>query len=186
MKSFFKIVFNILKYIYLTILVIYLLFICVHRISIDNSILGYRLFSISNNEMYPKYKVNDIVIVKDINVSSLKVGDTISYYGNCCGIEGMVINHRIESIDTNDKNTCFVTKGINNNIEDPKVNSKQVIGKVIGVMPFINFLHHIFKNPIGFFLAVFFPLMVAIITSIIKTIKDIKKDKKKEEEIEII
>lgn len=192
MKKFLKISFNILKYIYLAILVIYLVFIAIHRISIDRSVLGYRLYSINNNEMYPKYKVNDIVIVEDINVKKLKVGDTISYRANCCGMEGMVVNHKIEKIDVNDENICFVTKGINSNIEDPMINSKQVIGKVVGILPVINFLHHIFKNIIGFFVVVVLPLVIAIIVSIIQTIKDMKKEKveikeeEKEDEIEIL
>ena len=66
MKNVLKICFNIIKYLYLTVLFIYLIFICIHRISIDSSVLGYRLFTIDNNEMYPKYKVNDIVIVKEL------------------------------------------------------------------------------------------------------------------------
>ena len=99
MKNVLKICFNIIKYLYLTVLFIYLIFICIHRISIDSSVLGYRLFTIDNNEMYPKYKVNDIVIVKDIDVNKLKVGDNISYTGDCCGLGGMNINHKIIKID---------------------------------------------------------------------------------------
>ena len=68
-----------MKYTYLFVLIIYLVFICVHRLSIDGSVLGYRLFTINNNEMSPKYNFNDIIVVKDYDPSKLKVGDNISY-----------------------------------------------------------------------------------------------------------
>ena len=179
MKKVLKIGFNIIKYLYLTVLFIYLIFICIHRISIDTDVFGYRLFTIDNNEMYPKYKVNDIVIVKNIDTDKLKVGDNISYTGDCCGLGGMTINHKIVNIDK--EANKIITKGINSPIEDPEVKYKQVIGKIVGVLPGINILHHILKNQIGFFLVVFLPIVITIIVLIINTIKDIKKEKIKDE-----
>lgn len=188
MKKFFKIAFNIIKYLYLFILVVYLVFICIHRLSIDRSVFGYRFFTVDNNEMYPKYKVNDIIVVKDYNTSKLKVGDNISYLGDCCGQGGMIISHEIIEIDK--EANKIVTKGINTDIKDPEIRYKQVIGKVIGILPVISILHHILKNYIGFFIVVVLPLVVAIIVLIIETIKDIKKEKlekdDKKEDIEII
>ncbi|MBR3145841.1 MAG: signal peptidase I [Bacilli bacterium] len=186
MKKFLKIIFDIAKYLYLFILVIYLIFICIHRLSVDTSILGYRVFTINNNEMYPKYKVNDIVVVKDYNPDKLKVGNDITYLGDCCGQGGMLIHHRIVRIDK--EANKIVTKCLNSSIEDPEIKYKQVIGKVVGILPVISFLHHILKNYIGFFIVIFLPLMVVIIIQIIRTIKDIKKENKKDikEETEIL
>ena len=69
MKKALRIGFSIIKYIYLFVLIIYLIFICIHRLSIDTSILGYRVFTINNDEMYPKYKVNDIIVVKEYDTN---------------------------------------------------------------------------------------------------------------------
>ena len=176
MKKFFKIVFNIIKYLYLFVLIIYLVFICIHRLSIDRSVFGYRLFTINNDEMNPKYKVNDIIVVKDYNPDKLKVGDNISYLGDCCGQGGIIVNHKVIKIDK--EANKITTKGINTQIEDPEIKYKQVIGKIIGVLPVINFLHHILKNQIGFVTVVFLPLMIVIIVLIIKTIREIKIGKK--------
>ena len=186
MKKFLSIVFNIFKYLYLFVLVIYLIFICIHRLSVDTSIFGYRLFTINNNEMYPRYKYNDIVVVKDYNPDKLKIGNDITYIGDCCGQGGMTIHHRIVKIDK--EANKITTKGINSSIEDPEIKYKQVVGKVVGVLPVINFMHHVLKNQIGFFIAVVLPLMIAIIVLIIETIKDIKKEKleKVKEETEIL
>ena len=173
MKKALKIGFNIIKYLYLFILVIYLIFISFHRLSIDRSILGYRVFTIDNNEMSPKYKVNDIIVVKNYNPNKLKIGDNISYLGNCCGQGGMIINHKIVKIDK--EANKIVTKGINSSVYDPEIKYNQVIGKIVGILPVINFLHHILKNYIGFFLVVVMPLAIAIIVLIIETMKDVKR-----------
>lgn len=180
MKKVLNIIFNIVKYLYLFILVIYLVFICIHRLSVDTSIFGYRVFTIDNNEMAPKYKYNDIIVVKEYNPDKLKVGNDISYLGDCCGQAGMVVNHRIVKIDK--ESNKIITKGINGSIEDSEIKYKQVIGKVITILPGINFLHHILKNQIGFFIVVFLPLMITIIVLIIETIKDIKKEKLEKED----
>ena len=183
MKKVFKIVFNIVKYLYLFVLIIYLVFIGFHRLSIDKSILGYRLFTINDDGMNPKYKVHDIIVVKDYDPSKLKVGDNISYLGNCCGQAGMIINHQIVKIE--EEANKITTKGINSQEEDPEITYKQVIGKVVGKLPVINFLHHIFKNIIGFILVVLLPLGTAIIVLIIETIKDIKREKLEKVRIEV-
>ena len=175
MKSVLKIIFNIIKYIYLFILIIYLVFICFHRLSVDRSIFGYRLFTINSSEMNPKYKVNDIIVVKEYNPSKLKIGDDISYLGNCCGQGGMIINHRIIKIDK--EANKIITKGINTGVDDPEISYKQVIGKVVGLLPIISFLHHILKNLIGFFIVVVLPIVSTIVVLIIRTIKEINKEK---------
>ena len=177
MKKVLNILLNIFKYIYIIVLVIYFIFIFIHRISVDNSIFGYRLFTINNSTMNPKYKVNDIVLIKDYPFDKLKVGDDISYYGNCCGLEGTVINHRIVKINKDNGKRVYITKGLNSPINDPEIENMDIIGKIVGKVFFINLLHHIFKNQIGFFLLVFCPILALIVVQIIKTIKDIKNDK---------
>jgi len=184
MKKVFKIIFNIAKFVYIFTLLVYLVFICIHRLSIDRSILGYRVFTINNDEMNPKYKVNDIIVTKDYNPSKLKVGDDISYLGTCCGQGGMIVNHRIIKVDK--ESNKITTKGINSSIEDPEIKYKQVIGKVVGILPVISFLHHILKNQIGFFLVVFLPIVIAIIVLIIETIKDIKREKLEKDKLDIV
>jgi len=175
MKKVFKIIFNIIKFLYLFVLIVYFIFIGIHRLSIDRSIFGYRIFTMNNNEMNPKYKINDIIIVKDYDPSKLKVGDDISYLGDCCGQGGMIVNHRIIEID--EEANKITTKGTNLKNADPEIKYKQVIGKVVGKLPVINFIHHIIKNIIGFILVIVLPLVSAIIVLIIETIKDVKREK---------
>ena len=184
MKKILKISLKILIYCYLIFLGIYLVFIFLHRISIDTDILGYRITSITNNEMSPKYKVEDVVLVKKVNANKLKVNDDISYIGTCCGMEKMVINHRIIKIEKTDNNKLEITtKGINYPVEDPKVEEKQIIGKIIGIIPIINFMHHLLINQLGFFLIVFCPLVVIIVIEVLESIREIKKEEKKDEEV---
>ena len=178
MKQVLKIIFKVLRYCYLVFLGIYLVFIFLHRISIDTDIFGYRITSITNSEMIPKYNVEDIVLVKKIKTKDLKVGDTISFVGTCCGIEDKVINHEIVKIEEDG----FITKGTNFEVEDPKVEEKQILGKVLGKIPLINEMHHILVNQLGFFLIVFCPLVIVIVIQILQTIHELKKEKEENKE----
>ena len=69
------------------ILTIIVIFICtvilVQRIT-DNekSFLGYRLFKVETGSMFPKYKVNDVIFVKEIEPKQINEGDDVVYVGN--------------------------------------------------------------------------------------------------------
>ncbi len=176
MKKVFNVFTKILKIIFIIFIIIYLSLIIVHKISMTNSIFGYRIFTISDNTMANKYVINDIVLVKDTNPKKLKKNDNIAYYGIEAGEKGNVIFHKIIEVKK-DKKLSFVTKGINSLYEDPIVSDKKVIGKVIGVIPVINIINHILKNPIGFFLLIFLPIILVIVEQIFKTIKDMHREK---------
>ena len=70
MKKVLNVIFQVLKYCYLVFLGIYLIFIFLHRISIDTDILGYRITSITNSDMEPKYKVEERHPLCGIGVTS--------------------------------------------------------------------------------------------------------------------
>jgi len=186
----FKISYGIIKGLVFTLLAIYVIFILVQRVSNNSSIFGYRIFSVATGSMEPKYNINDIISVRDVDVNKLKVGDDIAYVGNRGGVEGLIISHRIVKIDrsfSGDVEMIF-TKGINSSGEDPSITPDQVLGKVDSVVPIITPINHIIKNKFGFFFLVFCPLVLVICLEIAETrlairldreelikIKDIKK-----------
>lgn len=173
-------IFNIIKYIFFTLLVIYIIFILIQRISGNKSILGYRIFTIATGSMEPVYKVNDIILVKDIDTNALEIGDDIVYRGNRAGLEGKIISHRIINLDKgiNSRVEKIYTKGINTTVEDPSISPEQVLGKVDSKIPVITLINHIIKNKFGFFFLVICPLVLVIYLEIIETIIGIKLDKR--------
>lgn len=174
----FKTILSIIEVIIFIIVLLYLIFVIAQRLTNNSSILGYRVFTVATGSMNPKYKINDVIIVKDVNPDKLKVGDDIAYRGERGGLEGILVSHRIIKIEKKDDGTLrFFTKGINNKIEDPSFDESRIIGQVKGKLPIVNELNHIVKNQFGFFFLVFVPLVLVIFLEIAETITNIKIEK---------
>ena len=177
-NKYFRVIYNIVKFIIIFVLASYILFIAIQKITNNNSILGYRVFSVASGSMVPVYNVNDVILVKDVDVNRLKVGDDIVYVGNRGGLEGLVVSHRIIKIDEIDGKTQRIfTQGLNAEGTDPSIGPNQVLGKVVEVVPFITPVNHILKNMYGFFFLIFIPLVLIICLEILETRLSLKLDK---------
>lgn len=173
----FSIIYTIIRDIFFFVVIMYLVFILLQRISGNNSIYGYRLFTVATGSMAGVYDVNDVIAVKDYDVLKLKVGDDIAYRGSRGGLEGKLITHRIIRITETDHGRIYVTRGVNAPVEDPSIESYQILGKVIGVVPIISTLNHVIKSQLGFFALVFCPLVIVIVLEVLQTITDIRLEK---------
>ena len=174
----FKVLYTTLKVCFIFIVASYLLFIIIQRLSGNRSIFGYRLFNVATGSMKGVYNVNDVIIVKDCDTKSLKVGDDIAYQGVRGGLEGKLVTHRIiKKEKKSNGGYMYTTKGVVSEIEDPSINESQILGKVVGVLPVISHLNHAIKSQAGFFLLVFIPLVLVIVLEVLQTITDIKIEK---------
>lgn len=176
----FKIIKNIIKTLFFTLLTIYICFILIQRLTGNKSIFGYRLFTVATGSMSGVYEINDVIVVKDYNPKKLKIGDDIAYKGEKEGLKNKLITHRIIKIETKDNKTIYTTKGVNSDIEDPEITEEQILGKVVGIIPLITQINHIVKTQLGFFIIVFCPLVIIIMLEILQTITEIKLDKTEE------
>lgn len=81
-----------------------------------------RYLVIKSGSMQPTLNINDVIVIK--KEKQYNVGDIITYKDE----NNFFITHRISRIENND----FITKGDNNNCEDPNsVSIDNVKGKVI-------------------------------------------------------
>ena len=179
----FKIVYGTLKTIFFTILILYVVFICVQRLSGNNSVFGFRLFTVATGSMKGVYNVNDVIAVKDFDNKKLKVGDDIAFIGNRGGLENKLVTHRIIKIEEESNGRIFTTKGVKNNVEDPSITESQILGKVVGVVPVVTQINHVVKSQLGFFCLIFCPLVLVIVLEILQTITDIKLENNELQEI---
>lgn len=174
----FQIVYGIFRAIVVTLLVVYLLFVIIQRVTNNSDIFGYRVFTVATGSMEPVYNVNDVILVEEVDVSTLKVGDDVAYVGATKENKGISITHRIIRIEKNEKGeNLYFLKGVNNEYEDPAIYGHQILGKVRGKVFIVNFLNHVVKNIYGFFFLVFCPLVLVIFLEIADTIIDIKVEK---------
>ena len=179
----FKIVYGTLKTIFFTILILYVVFICVQRLSGNNSVFGFRLFTVATGSMKGVYNVNDVIAVKDFDNKKLKVGDDIAFIGNRGGLENKLVTHRIIKIEEESNGRIFTTKGVKNSVEDPSITESQILGKVVGVVPVVTQINHVVKSQLGFFCLIFCPLVLVIVLEILQTITDIKLENNELQEI---
>ena len=75
------------------------------------SLFGYKPFIVLSGSMETEIYVGDLVIVKEVDSSTLKENDIIAFRDS----ENLVTTHRIVNVINSDKGLCFETKGDNNN-----------------------------------------------------------------------
>ena len=169
---------TIIDVIFILIIALYIAVVLIQRFSGNKSVFGYRMYNVASESMVPVYKVNDIIAVKDCDTATLKVGDDIAYRGEKLGLGGKIITHRIIKIEDNNGVREITTKGVNNALSDPPITTKQVVGKVVGVVPIISSINAIVMTQAGFFFLVFVPIVLMACMEIAETIIDNKLEKK--------
>lgn len=173
------ILYRALEFIVFGALILYVMMIAFQRFSNNQSILGYRIFTVASGSMEPAYKVGDVILVKDTDPSKLQVGDVITYLGNQSSVSGMLITHRIIKIEQKTDGTlAYTIKGDANQMEDPIIDSSQIYGKVVTKLSFFTVISNIIHNQFGFFFLVFIPIVLFIFLEVADTIMDIKEEKK--------
>lgn len=174
----FRFIYGTIKSIFFLCLIVYVLFLVVQRFSNNSSIMGYRVFTIATGSMEPVYNVNDVIIVKETEYKSLKIGDDVTYLGNSSGLENMIITHRI--VEKDEKEGSLVTKGVANDTKDPKIKSNQVFGKVVYKSIILSFFTNLVRNKVGFYFIIFVPLVLVIFLEIADFVVKDKDDEDEE------
>lgn len=160
MKKLLSIILNTIKILCIAFLVMFILVVLVQRLSNNNfSVGGIRLFTVISESMVPEYNIGDILIVKNVDASKIKVGDDICYMGKEEDFKDKIVTHRVKRIDGD----TFITEGIANVMEDPPVKENQIYGKVIYKTYIMSFMSKMSRNPIVFFLVIFIPILIFVI-----------------------
>ena len=118
------------------------------------SIFGYAYFIVDSNSMAPKINKNDLVIIKE--KSKYKEKNIITYKEN-----DNYITHRITRIEGN----RLVTKGDANNNLDKIVYKKDVIGKLVLIIPNVGLIKKIIISPKVLEILLLTLLIISITTS---------------------
>ena len=133
MEKVVKIVSKILYQILIIVCVLVAAVIILQKVSNSNkSIAGYRIFRVITGSMEPEYDVGEVVISKEVDPKSIKVGDDIVYIGSYGEYSGKIIMHKVVAIDTDENgNLNFHAKGLHSSsIEDPQIKESQIYGVV--------------------------------------------------------
>ena len=182
-NKFLKVLWNIIYTCLFIFVVLILAVVVMQRFSNNKTSLGgFRIFNIVTESMVPVYKVGDVILDKEVDVSELKKGDDVTYTGKKGNFAGRIVTHRIESIEKQDDGSYkIVTKGVANAIEDPEITENEIQGKVIYKFIVISFLSKLINNDLRtMYILIFIPIAVIIFINIKSFTNKDKGDKEDE------
>lgn len=128
-------------------------------------IFGNTIVIVNSNTMGPDIEKGDAVIVKEIDVNSLQVGNIIAIKdGYDDNKELIVTTHRIVRLNPMENELSFVTKGDANALEDEKTRfASDVLGKVTFISPTLGDAFAFINTPLGIIMCIGVPLVFVII-----------------------
>lgn len=148
-----KIVLKIVKSIITVFLCVVLLLVIFQKFTNNKIALGNAyIFQVVSESMLPEYKIGDIIVVRKTNPVSLEIGDDVTYLANTTDLHGITITHRIINKREDNGTYYFVTKGINNPIEDPEIKADQIFGKVYYKTVLFSFVGRLMTNIVIYYL----------------------------------
>ncbi len=131
------------------------------------------LYTIISPSMTPNINVYDVVFVKKVDTSTLKVNDVITFYSTNAFFGGTPITHRIvEVLNVPETGIMYRVKGdANEDADQEKVLPENVIGKVMFKIPQLGKLQFFLASKTGWLVAILIPAIIILIYDIYKLIK---------------
>ena len=155
-KKVIKIVLKILYQILVIICLIVAVIILQKVTASNKSIAGYRIFRVITGSMEPEYDIGQVVISKEVDPNSIKVGDDIVYLGTYGEYSGKIIMHSVVGIDKDaNGNLNFHARGLHSSsVEDPQIKDSQIYGVVKFKSKILTVLYKLATNIYSLFVIV--------------------------------
>lgn len=168
----FKILIGIIRFVITIIAILVVAVIVIQRVFNNKVAIGnYRIFTVATGSMLPEYKIGDVIIVGAKNYDKIQNGDDLVYMGEVDDYKGKIITHRVINVEVKNNEYYYTTKGINNPLEDPVVNQKQVYGVVKYKTVILSFFSQLLNNSYGFYFLIFVPITLLVFLEILDFIK---------------
>lgn len=133
---------------------------------------GYTVLRITTGSMEPEYKIDTLILVKNVEPDTIKSNDVISFYSKDPALDGAVNTHRVVEVEKDGDHWIYITKGDANNVVDAyTVDAKYLIGKVVASSLILGKLARLVSNPLIFIPIILIPLAIILISNIVKTAK---------------
>lgn len=146
----------------------------------DRSLFGYKAFIVLSDSMSKTdFDAGDLVLVKEVDPSTLKEGDIIAYTSQNTANFGETVTHKIRKLVTDaEGNTGFVTYGTTTNTDDETVVTyPYVLGKYQTNIPKVGKFFQFLKTTPGYIICILIPFLILILIEGIRCISLFKKYK---------
>ncbi len=154
----------------------------------DMAIFGYRFYYIVSPSMEPVIEVGSEIVVKEVDIDTLKEKDIITFESRDPSIKGYPNTHRIQEITMDEAGKkAFITKGDNNKLPDEYlVYPEDIYGKVVAIAPAWEGLIRFYSfaaTPTGFMVVVIMPLLLlftGFFRSLLREMKEASEEAKQQ------
>ena len=146
----------------------------------DRSLFGYKAFIVLSDSMSKTdFNAGDLVLVKEVDPSTLKEGDIIAYTSQNTSNYGETVTHKIRKITTDaNGEPGFVTYGTTTDTDDETVVTyPYVLGKYSSRIPKVGAFFQFLKSTPGYIVCVLIPFLLLILLEGIRCIRLFRKYK---------
>lgn len=137
----------------------------------DRALFGYKMYIVNSDSMAKTdFDAGALIFVEEVDPTTLKEGDIISFMSQDTDSFGETITHKIRKLTTDaEGNPGFITYGTTTDVDDETIVTYTYIlgqykGHIAGLGSFFNFM----KTTLGYFVCIFIPFMLIILYEGIK------------------
>lgn len=165
-----------------------MIFTIVSAMTFDRSnrdLFGYKAFIVRSDSMSATdFKAGDLILVREVDPSTLKEGDIISYISLETESYGQTVTHKIRSrIKTEDGSPAFITYGTTTGVDDAiPVEYEYILGKYEFALPGVGTFFAYLKTTPGYITCIFLPFLLLIIMQGINTVRLYQKYRMEQQE----
>ncbi len=146
----------------------------------DRSIFGYKAFIVRSDSMKATdFAAGDLVLLKEVDPSTLKEGDIIAFQSIDPNNYGETYTHKIRRLTTDENGApAFVTYGTTTNVDDSTVVTyDRVLGKYSTSIPKVGSFFTFLKTVPGYICCILLPFLALIVFQGINSISLFRKYK---------
>ena len=151
----------------------------------DRSLFGYKMYIVNSDSMSATdFGAGSLILVKEIDPSTLKEGDIITFMSQDTDSFGETITHKIRTVTTDaEGNPGFITYGTTTNTDDETiVTYPYVLGRYQSQIPGLGTFFNFLKTTPGYFVCIFTPFMLIILYEGVKFFNLFRRYKKEQME----
>lgn len=143
----------------------------------DRNLFGMRFYIVLSDSMSATdFDAGDLVMVKEVDPTTLEVGDIIAYQSQDSENYGQTVTHKIRSKTTDaNGNPGFITYGTTTDVNDETVVTYPfILGKYKAALPGVGTFFQFLKTPQGYIVCILIPFLLLIIYQGLNCVKIFK------------
>lgn len=132
----------------------------------DRDLFGYKMYIVNSDSMAATdFKAGALIFAKEVDPSTLKEGDIITFMSQNKESFGETVTHKIRRLTRDaEGNAGFITYGTTTNTDDETVVTfPYILGRYQGHVPHLGTFFNFLKTTPGYFICIFTPFMLIIL-----------------------